>query len=47
VQVFSTLENAKPDTGYIKNINFAAVKLATLQETEIPLWPELRMISVD
>jgi hypothetical protein len=37
MQMFVTLDNANPDTGYIGGLNLAAVKHSTVQVTRLLL----------
>jgi hypothetical protein len=37
MQMFTTLDEANPDTGNIRGLNLAAVKHTTLQLTRLPL----------
>jgi hypothetical protein len=39
--MFSMLENAKPDTGNIRNLNLPTVNHTTVQVTKLPLLHDL------
>jgi hypothetical protein len=47
MQMFATLDKAKPETGNIIKINLAAVKHTTVQVTRLPLQQGLLMIGHD